>query len=152
MERQVNPLYNATLASFSKSQNKAVTNSLSLRWDVNEALFITGNVSVRQGDAWNKVYVSPEDASFTLQEIPQNKKGTYMALSTEKTDWAGKLVLNYRLPLNEEGNSILSLSAGTDIGKDKSSSMQVKAEGFMKDKMTDIKFASQYATTRPVGD
>ena len=151
MERQVNPLYNATLASFSKSQNKAVTNSLSLRWDVNEALFITGNVSVRQGDAWNKVYVSPEDASFTLQEIPQNKKGTYMALSTEKTDWAGKLVLNYRLPLNEEGNSILSLSAGTDIGKDKSSSMQVKAEGFMKDKMTDIKFASQYATTRPVG-
>ena len=58
-------------------------------------------------------------------------------------------MLNYRLPLNEVGNSILSLSAGTDIRKDKSSSMQVKAEGFMKDKMTDIKFASQYATTRP---
>ena len=36
MERQVNPLYNATLASFSKSQNKAVTNYLSLRWDMNE--------------------------------------------------------------------------------------------------------------------
>ena len=29
--------------------------------------------------------------------------------------------------------------------------MQVKAEGFLKDKMTDIKFASQYATTRPLG-
>ena len=89
MERQVNPLYNATLASFSKSQNKAVTNYLSLRWDMNETLFITGNVSVRQGDTWNKVYVSPEDASFTLQEIPQNKKGTYTAYSTETTDWAG---------------------------------------------------------------
>ena len=145
MERQVNPLYNATLASFSKSQNKAVTNYLSLRWDMNETLFITGNVSVRQGDTWNKVYVSPEDASFTLQEIPQNKKGTYTAYSTETTDWAGKLVLNYRLPLNDAGTTVLSLSAGTDIGKDKSSSMQVKAEGFMKDKMTDIKFASQYA-------
>ena len=83
MERQVNPLYNATLASFSKSQNKAVTNYLSLRWDMNETLFITGNVSVRQGDTWNKVYVSPEDASFTLQEIPQNKKGTYTAYSTD---------------------------------------------------------------------
>ncbi|OKZ17846.1 MAG: SusC/RagA family TonB-linked outer membrane protein [Butyricimonas synergistica] len=151
MERQVNPLYNATLASFSKSQNKAVTNYLSLRWDMNETLFITGNVSVRQGDTWNKVYVSSEDASFTLQEIPQNKKGTYTAYSTETTDWAGKLVLNYRLPLNDAGTTVLSLSAGTDIGKDKSSSMQVKAEGFMKDKMTDIKFASQYATTRPVG-
>ena len=151
MERQVNPLYNATLASFSKSQNKAVTNYLSLRWDMNETLFITGNVSVRQGDTWNKVYVSPEDASFTLQEIPQNKKGTYTAYSTETTNWAGKLVLNYRLPLNDAGTTVLSLSAGTDIRKDKSSSMQVKAEGFMKDKMTDIKFASQYATTRPVG-
>ncbi len=65
-------------------------------------------MSVRQGDTWNKVYVSPEDASFTLQEIPQNKKGTYTAYSTETTDWAGKLVLNYRLPLNDAGTTVLS--------------------------------------------
>ncbi len=151
MERQVNPLYNATLASFSKNQNKAFTNYLSLRWDVNKSLFLTGDINVRQGDGWNKVYVSPEDASFSVQEIPQNKKGTYTALSTETTNWAGKLVLNYRLALNDTETTVFALSAGSDIGKDKSSSIQVKAEGFMKDKMTDIKFASQYATTRPVG-
>lgn len=50
MERQVNPLYNATLASFSKNQNKAFTNYLSLRWDVNKSLFLTGDINVRQGD------------------------------------------------------------------------------------------------------
>ena len=75
MERQVNPLYNATLASFSKSQNKAVTNYLSLRWDMNESFVYHGKRECATGDTWNKVYVSPEDASFTLQEIPQNKKG-----------------------------------------------------------------------------
>lgn len=151
IDRHVNPLYNATLASFSKSQNKAVTNYLSLRWDVAENLFVSGEVSVRQSDSWNKVYVSPEDASFALQELPQNKKGTYTALSNERTNWRGKLVLNYRLLLNDMGTTVFALSAGSDIGKDKSSTMQVKAEGFLKDKMTDIKFASQYATTRPLG-
>ena len=98
MERQVNPLYNATLASFSKSQNKAVTNYLSLRWDMNETLFITGNVSVRQGDTWNKVYVSPEDASFTLQEIPQNKKGTTRHIQPRRRIGRGNwyLIIVYR--------------------------------------------------------
>lgn len=148
---QSNPLYDATLSSFSKGRNQSITNSLSLRWDIFKSFFITGDLNVKQSTAWNRVYVSPDASQFQNGAYTLNRKGTYTSTNNESTDWAGKLILNYRQVLNESGTSVFTVNAGTDIGKNSSSTIQVKAEGFLKDKMTDIKFASQYATTRPAG-
>ncbi|WP_018336602.1 SusC/RagA family TonB-linked outer membrane protein [Butyricimonas synergistica] len=148
--KQQNPLYNASLSSFSKKRGKNITNYLSVRWDVFKSLFVSGDLSVSQRDSRNKVYVSPENSRFE-DEVLDNKKGTYTETNGESTDWSAKLALNYRVVLSEAGTTVFSLSAGTDIGKDKSSTSQLKAEGFMKDKMSDLKFAAQYATTRPLG-
>ena len=147
---QQNPLYNASLSSFSKNRGKNITNYLSVRWDVLKSLFVSGDLSVSQRDSRNKVYVSPEDSRFD-SEVLANKKGTYTENHGESTDWSAKMALNYRLVLNEAGTTVVSLSAGTDIGKYKSSASQLKAEGFLKDKMTDLKFAAQYVNTKPTG-
>lgn len=149
-EKQQNPLYNASLSSFSKNRGKNLTNYLSVRWDVFKSLFVSGDLSVSHRDSWNKVYVSPDDARFE-SEVIANKKGTYTETRGESVDWSAKMALNYRVAINESGTTVVSLSAGTDIGKNKSTTSQLKAEGFLKDKMTDLKFAAQYATTRPLG-
>ena len=146
---QGNPLYDATLSSFNKGRNKSFSNYLSMRWDIKKAFFITGDINVNMSDSYTKVYVSPDDSSFEGKFL--NQKGTYSFTHNESTNWAGKIALNYRLPLNETGNTVLTVNVGTDFKMGNSSSITTKAEGFLKDGMTDIKFASQYASTRPSG-
>lgn len=148
-KNQGNPLYNATLSSFNKGRSKSFSNYLSMRWDIMKSFFITGDMNVKMSESWSKAYVSPDDSSFEGATL--NKKGSYSFTNNEGTTWNGKIVLNYRLPLNKDKNTVLSLNAGSDIGISNSSSITTKAEGFLKDGMTDIKFASQYATTRPSG-
>ena len=96
---QGNPLYDATLSSFNKGRNKSFSNYLSMRWDIKKAFFITGDINVNMSDSYTKVYVSPDDSSFEGKFL--NQKGTYSFTHNESTNWAGKIALNYRLPLNE---------------------------------------------------
>ena len=133
---QGNPLYDATLSSFNKGRNKSFSNYLSMRWDIKKAFFITGDINVNMSDSYTKVYVSPDDSSFEGKFL--NQKGTYSFTHNESTNWAGKIALNYRLPLNEAGNTVLTVNVGTDFKMGNSSSITTKAEGFLKDGMTDI--------------
>ena len=64
--------------------------------------------------------VSPEDGEFSpCRRFLKTRKGLTRHIEPRRRIGAGKLVLNYRLPLNDAGTTVLSLSAGTDIGKDK---------------------------------
>ncbi|MDE6450814.1 MAG: TonB-dependent receptor plug domain-containing protein, partial [Odoribacter sp.] len=47
---KINPIYNATLSSFSKSGYKNFSNSLNLRWDIVKGLYFTGNANYTMGD------------------------------------------------------------------------------------------------------
>lgn len=148
--RQSNPLYDATLSSFNKSRNSSIKNSLIFRGNITKSFYVTGQFNLNLTDQKNRIYRSPESSEFASESRPE-KRGTYRYTSGEGTAWDGKLVLNYRQPLNETETTVFTVNAGADINKNVSSRVITSAEGFLKDQMTDIKFASQYSTDRPNG-
>lgn len=144
-----NPLYDATLSSFSKARNKSIKNNMNMRWNINESFFITGQFNISLTDRSNSAYTSPAASEFSSEFRPE-KKGRYKITDGDGWAWDGKLVLNYNKRFDTKG-TVFSITGGSEISKNKSSKVITVAEGFLKDGMTDIKFASRYSDIHPMG-
>ncbi|MBR1782542.1 MAG: SusC/RagA family TonB-linked outer membrane protein [Bacteroidales bacterium] len=145
----VNPLYDATTSSFSTNRSMSDNNSLSLRYNITKAFYLTsqGNLSLSWGN--NERYVSPaEGRELMTTEI--TKRGSYTFSSHNNMSASGKVVLNYGKSLDSKG-SMFRVSAGADVKYNRNRSSGATAEGFLKDNLSDIKFALAYANGRPSG-
>ena len=74
--RMANPLYDATLSSFSKSQNTSMTNSLSAKWNVTKYFYVTGQANMSFSWGSNDDFVSPDAAEYVNLTDP-SKRGEY---------------------------------------------------------------------------
>ncbi len=140
-----NPLYDATLSSFSKSSTMNFKNSLSLRWNITKYFYITSqaNLSLSQGSS--DKYVSPETAD-NLKIVDVTKRGSYNWSNRNSTSWDGKVVVNYGKSLDTRG-SMFRISGGGTIKKNHAQSKSASAIGFLKDELSDISFALSYPST-----
>lgn len=140
---QKNPLYDALeTSSFDVSKSKNIRNNLNLRWDIKKGLYITARGDVSVNDRKSDVYASPEAVAFMNTDDPL-KKGLYSVNGSEGVNFSGNVVLNYNLVFDNEG-TVLGIHAGGNISKNRSSNFGFSAQGFRKDHLSDINFASQY--------
>lgn len=140
---KINPIYNATLSSFSKSESKGFSNSLSVRWDIVKRLYATGSASYSVSNSQSDVYVSPDHTKFQREGYPEDEKGSYDLEGSKGHSWSFSGVLNYSLPLDEEG-TLLSVHGGVDLSQSTSNSFGFQAVGFMKDRMDDLNFSQKF--------
>ncbi len=148
--KMVNPLYNATLSSFSKAKNQSLTNSLSARWNISKYFYITGQANMSHSWGSSDDFSSPDEAKY-LETTDISKKGEYRFSNRAGEKYNGKIVLNYGRHIGEKG-SMFRLSAGSDIGYSRNTSTYAIGQGFLKDELNDISFALSYPTTgRPSG-
>ncbi|MBQ6082663.1 MAG: SusC/RagA family TonB-linked outer membrane protein [Bacteroidales bacterium] len=136
-----NPLYDATLSSFSKTRSMSDNNSISLRYNVTKNFYITSQGSLNLNWSSNDNYESPDKAKFLNMDV--SKRGSYTFSSHSGISAAGKLVLNYGRSLDTHG-SMIRLSGGSTINYNRSQSQGAGAVGFLKDNLSDIKFALSY--------
>ena len=74
--KMANPLYDATLSSFSKARTQAMTNSLTARWNITKYFYVTGQGSISINSGSNDIYTSPDAAKYSdIKDISQ--KGEY---------------------------------------------------------------------------
>ena len=139
-----NPLYEASLSSFSKSKTKNYTINTSLRWNVLEGFFISANGNISSTDSKSDDYISPLSYKYSTVVDPA-QKGSYTISSGESISYSGRMTLNFNRNLDDLG-SMFSVNAGGEINKDKSTPYAFSAQGFLNDKLTDITFAHQYPT------
>ena len=151
-EKIENPLYNATLSSFSKSKSKSIKNSLMLRWDISKSFFVNGQLDLNLSDSKSDKYVSPENSEYETYTSPEElaKRGEYKQSVSDGNSYTGKFVLNYSRALDEHG-SVFGIHAGTEISKEKSTSSQMTAVGFLKDELDDLSYATKYDDRAPGG-
>ena len=71
-----NPLYNATLSSFSKNQSRNMKNSVMIRWDIVPQFYVTGQINYSSDYSQSDVYVSPDDSQY-LSTVNPAEKGSY---------------------------------------------------------------------------
>ncbi len=143
-----NPLYEATLSSFSKSQTQSWTNSLSGRWNITKDLYVTGQANL--GLSWSKAdtYESPDMAKYENSKLAD--KGRYSLATGNGLSTDGKIVINYGKSLDTKG-SMFRISAGSNIQYSRKQNASFIATGFIKDELSDLSFALSYPTGHPSG-
>ena len=140
-----NPLYEASLSSFDKSQSRTQQVSLDVRYNIKPNFFITAQGSYNTSRGTSDVFRSPDSHDFkNVTNISQ--KGKYTLGNTGSDQWAAKLVGNYIHNFDNDG-TMLTLNLGGEIKRSKSTSSTLVATGFLSDEQSDI----AYATTYPDG-
>lgn len=149
-ERLANPLYDATLSSFSKSSTSNLTTSLQMRWNILKYFYMTaqGNMTLNWGSSDS--YISPDAAQYeNYSDLA--KKGQYTFGKRSGQTYDGKIVLNYGRSIGHKG-SMFRVSAGANIKYNHNQTARAVGEGFLKDELCDISFAMGYPTSaHPTG-
>jgi hypothetical protein len=144
-----NPLYEASLSSFSKSQTRTQSISLEGRYDFQPTLYVTGQVAYSTSRGTSDEFKSPDSNTY-VNTTDLTKKGYYQLGNTGSTDWSGKLVGNWINKFDDKG-TMLTLNLGGEIKKSDSYSRYLTASGFLSDDLSDIAYASAYSTSSMPG-
>ncbi|MFR5937196.1 MAG: hypothetical protein ACLUGU_17325 [Alistipes shahii] len=139
---QANPLYNATLSSFSTSRNQTLRNTVDAKWYVTKDFYVSGQFNIDVKSSQSDKYVSPDDAQFLGENDPA-KRGLYGLGTGKAFNYDGKIVLNYGRNIGQEGSGFV-INAGSDIQHTNATTSYITAMGFLKDNLSDIKYALGY--------
>lgn len=136
-----NPLYEASLSSFNKSQTRTQQISLDVRYNIKPNLFVTAQGSYNTSRGTSDVFTSPDSHEFATASITQ--KGRYVLGNTSSDQWAGKIVGNYIHNFDKDG-TMLTLNLGGEIKKNKSTASSLVGTGFLSDNQNDMAYATAY--------
>lgn len=147
---QANPLYNATLSSFSTSRSQNLRNTVDAKWEITPDFYVSGQFNVDIESSQSDRYISPDDAQF-LSKTEPSERGTYRLGTSKGFNYDGKIVLNYGRKLDNQGSGFV-VNAGSDLQHTNFTASYVTAMGFLKDNLSDIKYALGYdPNNRPSG-
>ena len=144
-----NPLYEASLGSFSKSGERTLTNSTDFRWDISKMFLLTGHFNISSATGSSDIFTSPKSRIYK-SETDLNKKGQYTKGATRGASYSGNIVGTFNKFFKD--NSLVSLSAGWEINHAESTSETMQAIGFFNDHLSYIGNAAGYPTdSKPFG-
>ena len=138
-----NPLYEASLGSFSTSGSRSFSNTTDFRWDINKMFLLTGHFNISSNEQKSDIYTSPKSLAYK-NETDLTKKGQYTKSNSDGTSYNGNLVATFNKFFKDE--SLVSLSAGWEINHSESTSETVQAVGFFNDKLSSFGSAAGYPT------
>lgn len=144
-----NPLYEASLGSFSKSDSHTFSNNTDFRWDINNMFLLTGHFNISTNSETSDIFTSPK--SLIYKNVTDlSKKGQYTKGSSSSTSYNGNIVGTFNKFFEDE--SLISLSAGWEVNHAESKSSTTQAIGFYNDNLSFIGNAAGYPTdTTPYG-
>ncbi len=139
-----NPLYEASLKSFAKTQSRTEEISLDARYNFRPNFYVTaqGSYTTQKGTSDN--YISPLSNNYSGTTL-LNQKGYYGLGNNGADSWAAKVVANYIHQFDDNG-TMLTLNLGGELKHAKSYNRLLAGTGFLSDDMADISYATAYPT------
>lgn len=145
-----NPLYEASLSSFNKSDTRTQQISLDVRYNFKPNFYVTAQGAYNTSSGRTDVFTSPDSYSYRNVTNPE-QKGSYTLGNSKNYQWSGKLVANYVHSFDKEG-TMLTVNLGGELKKQNSTSSSLTATGFLDDNQNDIAYATSYPTNgKPYG-
>lgn len=137
-----NPLYEASLSSFSKTETREQAISLDVRYNFKPNLYVTAQGSYTTSRGTSDEFVSPESNTFaTVTSLSQ--KGSYQLGNTGDDSWSAKIVGNWIHYFDKDG-TMFTLNLGGELKHSDSYTRYLNATGFLSDNLTDIVYATNY--------
>lgn len=144
-----NPLYEASLGSYGKSNNFDVLNSTSLQVWLGEKFRIDGSFSFQKSKLDSRTFVSPFSADEILKKSDRSRRGELSEGWTNTWNYQGKLMASYNSYLLNK--LFLTVMAGSNIESTKTDGSTYKSIGYYTDKLGHPSFATRYADGSPSG-
>ena len=144
-----NPLYEASLGSYSRNGTNTFTNITDFRWDINNMFRIAGHFNLTSETGWSDIFVSPKSRTFK-NETDLTKKGSSTQVNSDGVSYNGNIVGTFNKIFDDE--SLISANAGWEINHSEMSSKTMQAIGFFNDKNSYIGNAVGYPNDKPYGD
>ena len=144
-----NPLYEATIGSFSTSGERTFSNITDLRWDINKMFLVTGHFNVTSSAGESDIFTSPKSRVYKdITDI--SKKGQYTKSNDRGTSYNGNLVGTFNKMFKDE--SLISLSAGWEINHSQNTGETIQTIGYFNDHLSSVGNAVGYPNDgRPYG-
>lgn len=139
-----NPLYEASLNSFDKSETRTETITLDARYNFKPNLYVTAQGSYSSARGRSDVYRSPDSNTYA-NVTTLTQKGDYKLTNTKDDSWSAKLVGNWLNTFDDKG-TMLTLNLGAEIKHQDASSVLTEGTGFLSDDLADLAYATAYPT------
>lgn len=144
-----NPLYEATLGSFSKTKATTFTNTTNLRWDIIHGLRVTGQFAVTAGTNGSDIFRSP-NSMYYKNETDPTKKGSYSLMNGDNLLINSNIVASYNYQFPD--NSLITVNGGWELNYSNTTNVTTLAEGFYNDNLWFISNAAGFMSNqKPVG-
>lgn len=142
-----NPLYDASLGSFSKQSYLELIDALSLDWKITSALRLKALVSLNKTKNTADQFISPlSNAFIDLPNTDIQDRGSYDYASNDSFGLDGNFTFLYNKQVAEHS---FNLALGSNIISNKLDNKSFQARGFSNDRFTNIGFARISSTDGP---
>lgn len=141
-----NPLYEASLSSFSKSQTRTQQISLDARYNILPNFYVTAQGAYSTARGTSDVFLSPESNTYATTTV-LNQRGKYELGNNSNDSWSAKVVANYIHNFDNDG-TMLTLNLGGEAKHEDSHTSTLVGTGFLSDDMPDIAYATAYPTSQ----
>lgn len=139
-----NPLYEASLSSFSKTNERTQNVSLDIRYNFKPNLYITAQGAYSTSRGTSDDFKSPASNSFA--EVSQlDQKGSYTLGNIGYDNWNAKVIGNWIHDFDKSG-TMFTLNVGWEARRNKSFNSYLTGSGFLSDELSDISYATTYST------
>lgn len=139
-----NPLYEASLNSFSKTLDRTQNASLDIRYNFKPTLYVTAQAAYSTSRAQSDDFKSPE-SNYFASTTALDQRGSYRLGNMGYDNWSGKVVGNWIHNFDKEG-TMFTLNLGWEIKRNKSTSSYLTGSGFLSDDLADLAYATTYST------
>lgn len=144
-----NPLYEASLGSYSKNYTTTLTNTTNARWDINKEFRLTGMFTLTSSSGGSDDFTSPKSLYYK-NETDATKKGCLIQYHNEGINYSGNIVGAYNHTFND--NSLISVTIGGEINHSEDKSEMVQTIGYFSDNLSFIGNAVGYPSdSKPSG-
>lgn len=141
-----NPLYEASLSSFSKTNTRTQNVSLDVRYNFKPNLYVTAQGAYSTSTGRSDVFKSP-DSNYFPETTALNQRGSYTLGNLGTDNWSGKIIGNWIHSFDKDG-TMFTLNLGWEVKRNKSTSSYLTGSGFLSDDLNDISYASTYSSNQ----
>lgn len=141
-----NPLYEASLSSFSKANERSENVSLDIRYNFKPNLYITAQGAYSTSKGTSDVFLSPDSNRFS-SATPITQRGSYTLGNLSANNWSAKVIGNWIHNFDKEG-TMFTLNLGWEAKRYKSNNSYLTGAGFLSDDLADISYATTYSTSQ----
>lgn len=144
-----NPLYNASLGSYSVNNTQTFSNDFDARWVINDKFRVTSHWNLGVNNGFAEDYLSPLAGQFRNETDPLNK-GSMVQVNNKGLVYSGNLVGSYNMLF--ENNSLFTANLGGNINRSDFRNSGFSGIGFYSDELRFMNFAASYPIgARPTG-